>query len=237
MGEFHVAEVTPSPFMCSNILTGKGGLKDSASLSDIFGQMSASRLSHAKGFDGKADFDYSLKWTIAVSRIDKRLVLPIAVPDKDMEKYRANLIKVGASLLAEYTSDDINHAKDPVTLENLFFFDLNHDGQPEISAKIRKTIQTKTAKGSEQYSTDAVYLNLWVTYNNGSPQVILSLISYEREGSWGRGHDLVGTLDVDGDGIEEVIIGRSGWEVVDFEIYEYQKDKLERVFRGAGFGC
>jgi hypothetical protein len=73
-----------------------------------------------------------------------------------------------------------------------------------------------------------VYLNLWLTYKGNKQYIISCQISEEREGSWGTGHDLVGTVDVNGDGIDEVIIRSSRWEVIDFEIYEYRKEELER---------
>ncbi len=127
-------------------------------------------------------------------------------------------------------------------MERISVFDLDHDGKPEVLAKLKKVVRKKIkiAQGTEEKeecSNDTVYIDLWVTYKTGRPEVILSLTSYEREGSWGSGYDLVGTADINADGIEEVIIRTSGWEVVEFEIYEYRKDKLERVFRGAGFGC
>jgi hypothetical protein len=242
LDEFAVAEVTPSQFMCSNILTGKGGLKDSASLSDIFDQMSASKSSQSKGYDSNKDFDFSLKWTLAVSKIKKVPALSIVPTDKDIDRYKADLINIGTPLLSAYVSDDDNGLNNDLTIERISAFDLDHDGKPEVFAKTKKIVRKKVTitqgtEEKEECSNDTVYLNLWLTYKKGSPQVILNLLSYEREGSWGSGYDLVGTIDINGDGIEEVVIRNSGWEFVEFEIYEYRNDKLERVFHGAGFGC
>jgi hypothetical protein len=166
----------------------------------------------------------------------------IVVTENDIERYKADLITAGSLLLANYVSDDSTEADRGLVLDKLSVIDLDHDGQPEVSATLKKTIRKKVnallrTDGTDEYSNDTAYLNLWVTYKDGSPQVILSRVSYEREASWGSGADLVGTLDVDGDGIEEVILRVSGWEVVEFEIYAYRDSKLVRIFHGAGFGC
>lgn len=237
-GKFHVEEISPSRFMCSNMVTGKGR-KDGVLLSGIFDSISALRTSSSKGFEDKKEFDYTLKWTLASSRIYKEPAT-VVVARGDSVRYRTDVMKMAAALLSEYRPDAGTGSE--VILETLNFFDLDRDGKAEVSAKLKKQIKkkTKVSQGSgekEEYNNDIVYLNLWLTYKTGSPQTILSLISHEKEGSWGRGNDIVGTLDINGDGIEEVIMRSSGWEVVDFEIYEYRNNKLEKVFSGAGFGC
>ena len=242
LGMFHVSEISPSPFMCSSIMTGKGTLKDGNSLSSVFDQMSEARSSHSKGFEGKKEFDYELKWSLAESQINKVSGTAMVITESDTKRYMADLMNTGSSLLAKYVSDEGNEAESSIVLDKLSAFDLDHDGKPEVSAKLKKVIRkkikvTQGTEEKEEYSNETVYLNLLVTYKNGNPQVILSLISYEREGSWGSGADLIGTADINGDGVEEVILRSSGWEVVEFEIYEYHNDILTRVFRGAGFGC
>ncbi len=99
LGEFHVSEVTPSPFMCSNILTGKGNSEDNAALSDVFNLMRDSRSSHAKGFADKKEFDYSLKWTLAVTKIGRAPESAITTADKDIERYKADLINRNTALV------------------------------------------------------------------------------------------------------------------------------------------
>lgn len=240
IGKFQVEEISASSYMCSEILTGKGQTKNDIFLSIIFDGISNRRSSHTRGFQDGEDVDYSFKWTLAASRIFKQ-AKPLIFPDNEIESYKSALTAMAVQLLSEYSSDDAIHRG--VVLENINFFDLDRDGKPEVTAKfvkeIRKKIKVMTEKGEEieDFSNDAVYLNLWVTYKRGNPQIILTLISEQREGSWGSGHDLLGTLDVNGDGIDEVIVRRSGWEVVDFEIYEYRNDKLEKVFQGAAYGC
>lgn len=241
VGTFHVDDVSPSPFMCSSIMTGKGTLKVSNFSTSIFDQIGEDQGSHSKGYYDKKEFDYDLKWSLAVSQVNRVSAVDMVVTPGDLDRYKSDLMSEGNSLLEKYVSDDGNEA-DSIILDKLSVFDLDHDGKPEVSAKLRKTIRRKSkvsqgAEEKEDYSNDVVYLNLWLTYKYGSPKVILSIVSYEREGSWGRGADLVGTLDVNGDGIEEVIMRESGWELVEYVIYEYRNDMLTCVFRGARYGC
>lgn len=240
IGNFRVDEISASSYRCSEILTGKGDNKNNTALTIISDGISNERYSRTKGFQDGEDIDYSFVWTLAASRIFKEPKV-LNIPNNTVESYKSAITAMAVKLLSNYSSDDAIHRG--VVFKNINFFDLDRDGKPEVTAKflreIRKKIKVITWKGEEieDFSNDTVYLNLWVTYKSGNPQIILSLISEEREGSWGSGYDLVGTLDINGDSIDEVILRSSGWEVVDFEIYEYRNDKLERVFQGAAFGC
>jgi hypothetical protein len=49
--------------------------------------------------------------------------------------------------------------------------------------------------------------------------------------------ELLGTLDLNGDGIEEVILKNKGYESTSFSIYEYKSNRLNLVFTGGGYGC
>jgi hypothetical protein len=48
--------------------------------------------------------------------------------------------------------------------------------------------------------------------------------------------NLVGTIDLNGDGTDEVILQNNSYESTSFSIYEYKSDRLTEVFSGAGFG-
>lgn len=240
-GRFQVDSAAPGEFMCLKILTGRGKTTNAGQLNTIFNAIEHPDVSHSKSFENKKNIDYTLKWTLAATRISKKPAATVNLPEGDIKRNQADTLRIGKSLLEQYRSVVAGN-EDKVVLDRFSSFDLDHDGKPEVSAKFKKQIKAKAKvsmgeKGWEEDSNDTVYLNLWLTYKTGTPETILSLISHEREGSWGKGHDLIGTLDVNGDGVEEVVMRSSSWEVVDFEIYEYRKGRLERVFIGAGFGC
>lgn len=240
LGQFTVDEIQPGNFMCSEILTGKSKSKPDSSLLDIFNSINDSKASCSRGYKDQKEFNYSLKWTLAANNFYKHKTKGGETIKTDIERYRRDLLNIGTNLLARYTADV---EEKEIVIEKIAIFDLDHDGNPEVTAKLRKPLVNKSKvyrdgiEIDEENSNDNDYLNLWVNYIGDNPKIILSLISEQREGSWGGGYDLVGTADVNGDGIDEVIMRASSWEVVDFEIYEYRRDKLERVFRGASFGC
>ena len=224
--------------MCSEILVGRSKSKPDGTLVSIFDKINNSKISCSLGFKDQQDFDYTLKWTLAVSNYYGHKSHQNI--QKDAEKYRMDLLKIGRNLLRKYEGETEGEA---VIIEKIELLDLDHDGSLEVNVKLRKPLISKTViylNGREiakEKAYDNVYLNLWVSYKNKNPQILLSLISLEREGSWGTGHDLIGTVDINGDGIEDVIIRASSGEVVEFEIYEYRNNKLERVFHGAESGC
>jgi hypothetical protein len=69
-----------------------------------------------------------------------------------------------------------------------------------------------------------------------SPAMIPNEVIKQQLGGKSRS-ELVGTADLDGDGIEEVILKDRGYETSSFSIYEYKNNRLNRVFTGAGYGC
>lgn len=239
LGEFTVDEILPGEFMCSEILTGRSKSQSNDVLLTIFNGINDSRCSSSCGYKDQKEFNYSLKWTVGVSKYNEYYPANKKTVKIDIARYREDLLSVGNTLLSQYISDGEDKG---VEIERMRVFDLDHDGYPEVSAKLKKPL-IKTLKvfidgeEKEEVSNENVNLNVWLNYQGNSPKIILSLISEEQEGSWGSGHDLVGTGDINGDGVDEVIIRSSSWEVVDFEIYEYRQNRLERVFRGAGFGC
>jgi len=239
LGQFIVDKIEPGIFMCSEILIGRSKSKADGSLLSIFNSIDDSKVSFSRGYKGQKEFNYTFKWTLATSNFHKLKTKGREPIKTDIERYRKDLLNIGTNLLASYKADI---KEKEIIVEKIKIFDLNYDGKPEVTAKLRKPLvnRLKIYRDGEKYeehSNDNVYLNLWMTYKNDKAKIILSLISEEREGSWGTGHDLVGTIDINGDGIDEVVMQSSGWETVEFVIYEYRKDKLERVFKGAGFGC
>jgi hypothetical protein len=50
-------------------------------------------------------------------------------------------------------------------------------------------------------------------------------------------YSLLGTIDIKGDGTDEVIVKRAEYEGTSFEIYEYKNGQLNRILGGEGYGC
>lgn len=80
------------------------------------------------------------------------------------------------------------------------------------------------------------HLILIVSPSGGVPRPV-----FERYESFGRSYgslDLIGVLDVDGDGYAEVILRESGYEVYDYRILSRPSGgDWQTVFKGGGGGC
>jgi hypothetical protein len=55
--------------------------------------------------------------------------------------------------------------------------------------------------------------------------------------SWGAGYSLLDILDVDGDGINEIIFEIAGYETTELAIYKLIDGKFEQVLIAFLWGC
>jgi hypothetical protein len=108
----------------------------------------------------------------------------------------------------------------------------------QFSMKIRKKV-SYSGTAEKRVETEVISLMLWLkpALFNGRDQVLLELKADLAEGSWGKGYDLIEVGDFNGDGIGEVLLKSSGWEVTAFQIFALKKGNLEKVFSGSGYGC
>ncbi len=228
---FEVDKITPGRFQCSEILTGTGQF-DQESLSDIFDQISPQHQEKESGYvDGK-EFNQTLRWVLATSTHHPTSATPPT--EQDQARYRRDLLAAHSSTSSNSTKDD--SGPDKSELVALTIVDLNHDGSPEIFGKLRKSTPTPTDLTGPAAQQTA-YTGLWLTYKDQQPQLLVDFSAEPTEANRGDGIDLVGTADITGDGIEEVIMRISSYESQSFGIYEYQNNTLKKVFQGAGFGC
>lgn len=231
LGTFKVDKISPGRFQCSEILTGKGQFKQ-ASLADIFERISLQHQEQERGYiDGK-EFNQTLKWGLAISDYYPT-TRPQTGPqvDQDQAKYRRDLLAIAQSSKSQ-PENKRDASLDQPELVSLTVVDLDRDGNPEVFGKLRTTL---APTGPEPQRT--AYTGLWLTYKNQQPQVLVDFRAKATEANWGNSFDLVGTTDITGNGIEEVIMKISGYESQSFGIYEYKNNALEKAFQGAGFGC
>lgn len=123
-----------------------------------------------------------------------------------------------------------------VVVESIQVVDLNQDGSPELFGKVRQGNATN-ANASQQ--PDPIgFATVWLAYQDGKPQLLeTAQAAVSLGGSQQSSSDLLETIDINGDGIDEAIVKRTGYESTSFEIYEYKNNQLNRVFNGAGYGC
>jgi hypothetical protein len=109
-----------------------------------------------------------------------------------------------------------------ITVTNLTGVDLDRDGNAEIIGSFR------IEQGEKAY-----LLFLIIGKRAGTYKIELQHYGQALE----SGEDFVDQLDVDGNGIGEVITQVSGYETWGYAIYKKRAGKWQRVYRGGGGGC
>jgi hypothetical protein len=108
-----------------------------------------------------------------------------------------------------------------ITVTNLTAVDLDHDGRPELIGSFRIERDGKA------------YLLFLIVATHGNYKIELQRY---REGLE-DGEDFVDELDVDGDGVGEVITKVSGYESWEYAIYKRKVGRWQAVYKGGGGGC
>jgi len=109
-----------------------------------------------------------------------------------------------------------------ITVTNLTAVDLDRDGNAEIIGSFR------IEQGEKAY-----LLFLIIGKRAGTYKIELQHYGQALE----SGEDFVDQLDVDGDGIAEVITQVSGYESWGYAIYKKRAGRWQRVYKGGGGGC
>lgn len=109
-----------------------------------------------------------------------------------------------------------------ITVTNLTAVDVDRDGNPEFVGSFRIERDEK-----------AYLLFLIVEQRTGRYRIALQRYDEGFE----HGEDFVDALDVDKDGVGEVITQVSGYEVWEYAIYKRRGGRWQMVYRGGGGGC
>ncbi|MGI0488989.1 hypothetical protein ACN4EK_26570 [Pantanalinema rosaneae CENA516] len=241
LGEFKVNKLRVSQFACSAFLTGQGKFVDEKSLQAVFDRLPPDHAGAFKGSMAGKEFDETWRWTIATSQFNPPPADKPALPT-ETAPYKPDVLKLAESVLAADPVGKKVPASEAIVIENIQVFDLDHDGQPEIFGQVRqgrdpKLMTTDSSRRSDRGQRSTFYANIWLTYKDGQPQVISSQVLPYEFPVTRTPYDVVGTLDVNGDGVEEVMVRNNGYESTSFGIYQYQNQQLKPVFNGAGYGC
>ncbi|RAM47972.1 MAG: hypothetical protein C6Y22_30410 [Hapalosiphonaceae cyanobacterium JJU2] len=233
LGEFQVEKPIVSQFACSSIITGQGSFQGQTSLQTVFAQIPQKRSGRFTGYVGNQRFNEIWRTAIAISQAPS-LSKPPAASEADLARYRQTVLTFGKAAIAQVSNG--KPVPDEVVVESIRVVDLNQDGSPEIFGKVKQ--KNATNVNASQQLDPIGFATVWLTYKDGKPQLLettqaaVSLLGSQRSPS-----DLLETIDINGDGIDEAIIKRTGYESTSFEIYEYKNNQLNRVFSGAGYGC
>lgn len=232
LGEFQVEKPIVSQFACSSLITGQGNFQEQVPLPAIFERLPPEQSSRFQATIRNQSFDQTWRTAIAISQLNS-MPERVAVPETALAQYRQAAAAIGKAAIAQIAQGQSVAAE--AAVDSLQVVDLDRDGAPELFAKVR---QGKAA-GTNASPQPTGFATVWLTYQNGQPQLLetmqaaVSLSGTQQSPS----HNLLGTIDVNGDGVDEVITKRVDYEYTGFEIYEYRNNRLHRVFNGAGYGC
>lgn len=235
VGNFSVESPGVTQLACSTFLVGRGTFKGQQSLPDIFASLPEDRGGAAAGSLGDKKFDEVWKWTIAVHRHTPSTHSPGSI---DEATVRQDLLTAGKPLMADALKD--RNVTGEVVVEKVAVFDLNRDGKPEVLGTLRQGPDPKTLKPEAvqgQRGPTIAYANIWLSYGDNQPETIGSEVHPYEFPVTRMPYTVISTLDVTGDGIEEVIVRNNGYESWSFGIYELQNNQLKEVFNGGGYGC
>lgn len=240
IGDFTINKLGIGQFACSSLLIGQGTFQGQQSLQTIFDSIPANRSGGFSGSIGDKNFDQTWRWSLAINQHNPS---PNAKPTPTAEeeaRYKQDLLTEAQSFIAQFLQSPELKDKQIVgeeVIEEMSVIDLNGDGQPEVFGRIRKGVDPRSQAALQQNQQNAtVYASVWLTYQSNQPAVISSAVQYYTlHGEFP--YTLIGTLDINGDGIQEVIVQNNGYESTSFGIYEYKNNVLRRVFNGAGYGC
>lgn len=237
LGQFAIENLGVGQFACSSLLIGQGQFTSKQSVQSLYYSLPEAHSGGFSGSIGNQEFDQTWRWAIATSRYTPPLAQSeaLAATNLDQASVRQDLLSLGEPLIQQ-SNEKVS--TDAAVVESVSVFDLDHDGEPEVLGKLRKgTDQSVPPDQVAQSNGTTVYANVWLSYRNKQPILISSQITAYEFPVTRTPYDVAGTLDVNGDATEEVIVRNNGYESTSFSIYQLNETELKQVFVGAEFGC
>lgn len=231
LGEFTVNRLGVGQYACSSLLIGSSE-KSQADFVAAYNAIPRDREGKFVGFMNGKDFDETSRWSLAA----QTATLPAVPQSFDRNRYSRDISRAANTILAR--NAEARKVQGRTVIEEIQVYDLDRDGKPEVFATVRKGRDPKTIQPREVGTNIPIaYVTLWLSYKTNTPTVIFSeVIPYTHPVSR-IPSNVIGTIDVNSDRIDEVIIKNNGYESTTFSIYELKGNQLKSVFTGAGYGC
>lgn len=236
LGQFSVDRLGVGQFACSSLLIGRGKFVGQSNLQTVFNQLPRDRERSFGGYINRQEFDETWRSTIA-AQTTTPAAASVRLDQTQLEQYRKDLLRIGTAEIAK--NPQAKSMQGSVTLVDVQVFDLDRDGKPEVFGKLRKVPSKPGTPPSDRPSVTSIYANLWLSYSTPQPKLLSTQVVpyYVPGGETGRIYEIIGTIDANGDGKQEVLIQNNGYEAISFSLYELQGSQLKSVFTGAGYGC
>jgi hypothetical protein len=116
---------------------------------------------------------------------------------------------------------------------NLTATDLNNDGQFEVIGDFQIASPSDSITGARR----DLFLIATPNGAGGYRAEFANFQSYKMDSGFGRGFGFADQLDMDGDGIAEVVTIDEGFDGYGYSIYKKQRGTWRRVYSGTGDAC
>ena len=230
IGNVTVDNLEVAQLSCSYFVAGK--VENQQSLSEAFNQIPSDKSrNRTRDFNGNK-IDETYRSAIAIENYNPTSAKNPQPSEADLNRYKQDLIANAKTIISNSPKAQNIQTSSDFVVEKVSVFDLDRDGNPEVFGKIRKGKENISSQTSPR-----IYANLWLNYSNSQPQVISSQVQPDNLGTILVDYDIYSTLDVNGDGVKEVIVKNTVYESTTFTIYEYKNNQLKVVFNGFNYGC
>ncbi|MGG6266685.1 hypothetical protein ACQ4M3_10550 [Leptolyngbya sp. AN03gr2] len=236
IGKFSVDRLGIGQFACSSVLIGRGKLTGQPSVQAAFNQLPTLSERQLRGVSNGREFDETWRSTIA-TQLTPTAAPALKVTTPQFDQYRKDLLRIGTSEIAKIK--EAQAVQGSVELIDAQVFDLDRDGKHEVYGKLRKAPATPVKPPVDRAIVTSIYANVWLGYAAPQAKVLSTQVVpyYVPSGEVARAYQVLGTIDANGDGKQEVLIQNNGYESITFSIHELQNNQLKPVFTGAGYGC
>ena len=231
IGNITVDNLEVAQLSCSYFVAGK--VENQQSLSEAFNQIPSDKSrNRTRDFNGNK-IDETYRSAIAIENYNPTSAKNPQPSQADLNRYKQDLLANAKTIISESPKAQNIQTSSDFVVEKVSVFDLDNDGNPEVFGTVKKGKEnTQSQKASPR-----IYANLWLNYINSQPQVISSQVEPDNLGTILVDYDIYSTLDVNGDGVKEVIVEDTVYESNTFKIYEYKNNQLKEVFNGFNYGC
>ncbi|MBD1844452.1 hypothetical protein H6F89_13825 [Cyanobacteria bacterium FACHB-63] len=235
LGQFKADRLGVSQFACSSLLIGRGKLLGQSNVQTMFNQLPRDRERRSSGFFNGQEFDETWRSTLAAQSVPSA-VAPVRLTSAQTAQYRKDLMQIGTREIAK--NPQAKAVQGSVSLIDVQVFDLDRDGKPEVYGKLRKA-PARPVTSSNRPTVQSIYANVWLGYTAPQPKILTSQVVpyFVPSGEVSRAYEVLGAIDANSDGKQEVLIQNNGYEAINFSVYELQNNQLKSVFTGAGYGC
>lgn len=231
IGNVTVDNLEVGRLSCSYFIVGK--TQNQQSLLETFNQISLDKSNDITRDINGNQVDGTYRNAIAIENYNPTSAKKPEPTQADLNRYKQDLLTKAKTIISESPKAQNIEVSPETVVEEVSVFDLDNDGNPEVFGKVRQGKQNKLSQKPSPY----IYANLWLNYSNAQQQVISSEVKPNSLGNKLFDYEIFTAVDVNGDGVQEIIVRDINYESITFNIYEYKDNQLKEVFNGFNYGC